>query len=96
MNAETRPPKGAGPKAPTPDSTVDPAPDTPRASAIYLVSGTRQTARGPESCTQIRRNLPAAHRAAAQIDAKGHGPATIHGVFVRRWQHVPRAVDQRW
>ena len=90
MNAETRPPKGVGPKAPTPDSTVDPAPDTPRPGAIYVVRGRRPTQYGPETTSVIRRTLPGAHRAAERMDAKGYGPATIHGAYVRRWHHVPR------
>lgn len=93
MKTKARPPKGAGPEAPTPDSSSGPDPDTappPGRGSIYVVRGRRPTQYGPETYSVIRRNLPAAHRAAAQMDAKGYGPATIHGVFVRRWHHIPR------
>lgn len=102
MNAERaatpkgRDPLATAPSSKTPKNSLPRGSDTPRPGRIYLVAGTRAVRGGREGYSVIRRTLPAAHRAAGDLDARGRGPATIFSAEISEWTPVPRPDPEEW
>ncbi|MFQ6172564.1 hypothetical protein ACK8HX_13225 [Oryzobacter sp. R7] len=44
----------------------------------------------------MRFTLPAAQRAAGDLDSRGRGPASIFSTEIREWTPVPRDGSEEW